>query len=817
MRSLLFFLLLLTVSVSAGLPETLKEASFKIKASASGALFLRGETLHFTTRPEVRLPARWHVKDWNGRICASGINRWGEIGLPPLPVGYYYLHHEGVAGKRSFAVVEKISGNPEGYFALCGSSFSTVLRYSLNLMRDNPRCPDPAEARRLLAELPRKLGVSMVREILHWHRVEPAPGKFDWLFYFSCAEAMRKNGVGLVGMIPYQPSFYTRKGATLPEDLHGLFRFSREMARTFNGMIQVLEYSNEPDLAWIKEPPWDYVAAMKAACLGYKAGNPDVKVTNGGIAFADLNAYSIEMLNNGMGDYIDLFNVHTYADLRDYPGIMKKIRLTLEKYGLAHLPIWFTENGGWPEGLAECDNIMRGTKAHSGRQERIMAEFLPKMMILLQSYGVERDFAFSLSAYNENAGTKDWGLLRRDYTVKPALAVFANLTARLGRLKYVGTFEPGKGIRGFLYEDLQKKQTLVFWSESELDTLVSQPRLELTEKFEKKFLLPQKEGVYTLFNEVGTPSAVRSVKGKISLTSCRNIRILTGLSGLAAAVPAVKRSPEKAGHDYDKTIVFKAAPSAAFKLADSRIYLEVPEKAAAFAVDVFNFSDKEKRGTLCISGGKEGNIRKSVTVPSMGKSRVTFDFFPKLDKNFFGRMLVTGEFNNKKCSVLSVAFSSTSARKANCREAAFPGLMDPRAWNVKNTAGVMTCTLDPKERALVFTVKFKPGEARWTAPEYLLQLPQESLAGALGFTYECRTDDPEGIFVNGVQLADKERKYVSLRVPPYKQKWEKRTVWFDSQSIVKPADACYLRFGLNTVEKCSKITYRVRRIKLLYP
>ena len=817
MRFYIILFLLLTFKVSADLPETLKEASKKIKSSAPGTLFIKNEKLIFTTSPDVKLPAYWHVKDWYGNTCARGINRWGEIIIPNLPVGYYNLHHNGLSGKRTFAIVEKTTANPAGYFALCGSLFSTILRYSLNLMRNNPLCPDPVKSRKLLSELPKRLGSPMVREIMHWHRVEPAPGKFDWLYHISCAKELQKKEIGLNLMIPYQPNFYTAKGATLPENLMALYRFSKETAKTFKNLVNVLEYSNEPDLAWIKEAPWDYVSAMKAAYLGYKEGNPNVKVTNGGIAFANLNSYTIEMLNNGLGDYIDIFNVHTYADLREYNGIMNNMRQVMDKYNISHLPIWFTENGGWAEGLAECDNIMRGNKAHSEKQEKIMAEYLPKMMILLQSYGVNRDFAFSLSAYNENAGAKDWGLLRRDYTIKPALAVFANLTAKLGHQKYIGTIHLGKGIKGFLYEDSLKKQTLVFWSESELDTKVSQPNLKLDNNFEKKFILPQKNGNYTIYNEVGTPSSIKSTNEQIALTSCRNIRILTGLSGLVAT-NLVDIPKQKINHkEYDKTIVFRAIPSKDFKLSDNRVYLEVPQKTAPFFVEILNFSQIEKKGTINILGGKDKIIKQNINIPAMEKKVISFNFLPELDKNFNGRMLVSGIFNNQKTGILSIPFSSTSARKANCKEVDFPGLLNPKAWNIKNSAGTMTCSFDSNEKALTFTVKFPKGAPHWTAPEYLLQIPQETLSGALGITFEAKTNNSKGIFVNGIQLADRDRKYVSLRVPKYTSNWEKRTVWFDSQSIIKPSDARYLRFGLNTHDTCFNLSYSVRNIKLLYP
>lgn len=75
------------------------------------------------------------------------------------------------------------------------------------------------------------------------------------------------------------------------------------------------------------------------------------------------------------------------------------------------------------------------------------------------------------------------------------------------------------------------------------------------------------------------------------------------------------------------------------------------------------------------------------------------------------------------------------------RKVGIVGTEDPVNWR-KNAAGGMEIGYDGNEQAVRFAVKFPPNVDRWVYPEYVLQLPQESLKGAAGISFEIRTDVP---------------------------------------------------------------------------
>ena len=134
------------------------------------------------------------------------------------------------------------------------------------------------------------------------------------------AGELSKRGIQVSGMFHDSAHHAKGGGDKLPEDLAALYRFSRKLAETFKGRMTVWEFWNEQDHErYSTEPAWDYAAAMKAAYLGFKAGDPELPVAHGGIAIPTLLNYCNVMMMNGMKDYFDIFNIHTYEPLKDFP------------------------------------------------------------------------------------------------------------------------------------------------------------------------------------------------------------------------------------------------------------------------------------------------------------------------------------------------------------------------------------------------------------------------------------------------------------------------------------------------------------------
>lgn len=790
-----------------------------VTAQTPGAAFIQGEPLRFTLKPFVVAGPQWALKNWKGETVRSGAwpQNSRELLLEPLPNGYYTLElssdRQKFTGFRSFAVVPDPSSrprNPEMFFAM-DTAQSWLAR------PDSANYRHPGDAYEIVSEVARRAGLKMVRERMSWSECEAEPGKFNWKQYMTNAALLAERGVKVSGMYHNAPQWAKTNTTHLPGDLVATYNFAKKLAETFRGKMADWEFWNEQDIGFAPEGAWDYASTLKAAYLGFKAGDPELPVAIGGYAQTDVPPYADAVMKNGAGEYFDIFNIHTYATLREYPALLGKIRAHLARHGVENRPVWFTENGCRMEGSGTVDSYMSGLKAHSPEQEMIVAEFLPKMMILMQSLGVDRDFFFVLPPYNEQSGSKDWGLMRRDYTVKPGFAVFATLTDQLGDAVYEGTLKLGDGIRGYVYRGRDGRKILVYWSESELDVDGGIPAVNLKDARERKFTL-NLNGTFDGVDAFGTPFSVTSKGGKLELTATRMPAILTGISGLEPTerFTAVKKQGAPRDSRFDRTIVFRTELSNDFGLLGDKSAVDVKQENAAFKLQVFNLSDKVKTGRVIVSGGEVSGLPGTVTIPAFGKVELPLTISPELNEKFQGEIRISGTFEGKEATPAVIPCRMLSRMSRESRAVAMPGMEDPGNWR-QNSSGKMTITYDHAEKGIRFRTQFPAGVDRWTYPEYILQLPQESLRGAIGLSFEVKAlpaDKVKQMLVMAVMGTQREKgETVHLPVAKPSEKWEERFVTF-SEGQLDPDRIRQLRIGINS--NADDITYLIRNIKVLF-
>ena len=791
---------------AAAAPEF--DTAAAVTASAPGAAFLQGEQLAFRwTQPELS-PGKWQLRDWRDRIIRQG--DWPENGrkkllLAPLPNGYYKLELSGGAGSRGFAVVPDPAGrenNPEQFFAM-DSAQSWLARPDAG----NPRQPDkPFE---VVSETARRAGLRMVRERLNWAEVEAVPGKYDWLQYQTNADLLAERGIQILGMYHHAPEWVRRKQGKLPVDLAATCRFAQKAAEHFRGKMTVWEFWNEQDIGFSLEAAWDYAAALKAASLGFKSADPKLPVAIGGYALTPLLPYADVVMENGAGEYFDIFNVHTYRPICEFPEALHSVRDHLKRHNIADRPVWFTENGSNMEGAGRAGSYIPGLKAHSPEQELLIAEYLPKMMVTMQSLGAARNFFFVLPPYNETGGNKDWGLMRRDFTVKPGYAAFATLVDQLGNAAPEGEVRLGDGLKGFLYRRKEGGKILVYWSISELDTDKPRPGLSNADLKARTFALPLSGDIRGV-DLVGTPFTAEA--GRIPAT--RYPAFLTGVDALRADLPfhapqAVLRPDRESA--FDKTVIFRAELSGDFQIAVGKDCADVKKTPARFRLQVWNLSDREKRGTLAASGGSVTGIPAGVTLPPFGKTELELAFTPELDREFKGKLRIDGVFNGRRATPLAIPCRSVTEMNSSGRKIKMPQLLDPANWR-RNSAGTVTIEHDASEQAIRFTTRFPAGANRWSYPEYTLQLPQESLAGALGVAFEAKVSKPAAVQQMLLMAVPQAGKDVYLKTDRPAGEYKEHFIAFpsdlDTGKIVK------LRLGVNALE--DEIAVSVRNVRIFY-
>lgn len=797
------FLFCMTLAAGAAVVDT----SESLVAAAPGAAFVQGEKLKFSLKCVESPPRTWTLRNWRDEVVRQGTWPGKELVLAPLPNGYYKLEligGGGFTGSRGFAVVSdpgKRPANPDMFFAL-DSAQSWLARPDA----ENPR--QPGNAFEIVSEVARRSGAGMVRDRMSWAEVNPARNRYVWTYYKTNAELLKERGIRLSGMYHDSPGWCRNGKGLLPTNLLDTYVFAKNAAEAFRGCMANWEFWNEQDHGFGQESAWDYAAALKAASLGFKAGEPEATVAIGGFAITPVLPYADVVMKNGAGCYFDIFNIHTYRPLRDFPEILTDIRAHMERCGIAGRPIWFTENGSGMEGAGREESFMPGIRQHSFDQELLIAEYLPKMMISMQMLGVSRDFFFVLPPYSENGGNKDWGLMRRDYTVKPGFAAFATLVDQLGDAVPEGEADVGDGVKGYLYRHRNGSRTLVYWSISELDTEPVRPGLSAADPKLRRIVLPPQEGPLCGTDLFGTPFEMKEE----ALTVSRFPSFLHGVTGLTvidrAILPPVARDPE-AGED--RTVVFRTELSEDFLLSSGKDYVDIRQPEARFKLEIWNLSGKPKKGTITVSGGDCTGIPPSVSVPPFGKAELALRFSPTYDGAFKTVLAVGGVFNGRRVTPLVVPVQGLQAMAGSGRKLEITAMLDPVNWR-KNASGEMQIAYDEMEEAIRFHTVFPAIEDRWSYPEYELQLPQESLKGALGIALEAKVSSPAAVRQMLVMAVPGEgERDLYLRVAPDGE-WEKLTVQFPAG--FEPDRIRRLRIGVNSA--AGEITVWLRKIRFVY-
>ena len=791
----------------------------------------------------------WTLLDWRGRETGvSGkFDEEGKADLPPLPRGYYRMVEER-DGKRSTASLATLAVVPPpkapqlvthhsslvtNDSAAAGSFFGADCAID-ELFRQQD-CPwNGGDAFRTVADLAHLAGFTHVRGRHNWGGMQPQPDVAP-----NCAKLagnaalFRERGIGVSGLFYSTPGWACDNSArTLPTDLGVLYRSCRDITAAFGDTIADWEFFNEPDIGFLKAPAWDYASAFKAASLGFKAGRSEMPVLCAGFCTAPDGLYVKLFLDNDTASYFDAFNYHTYAAPSQYPAFVRTIRETLGRAGAEEKPIWITESGTNFEGPAKNDSVRKGFKAHSPEQELVVAEFAPKSQIALQMQGIARDFFFILAAYNERGGGKDWGLIRRDGTVKPAYAALATLAREVGDARLLGALETPPGLRAYLYEHADGSQTVAFWSVSPMDTAtdgnntVIRPEPELAREW---VLHPaaSSAGSLRLVDLCGSVSNIATkADGSLMLNATRYPAYITGRLNLKAAEQPRKTLDGVAanGRDTASPIIPRAilAPGD-FDISNNKTLAVAKGDESHIRVQFWNFSDTVATGTVEAAGAVlDGLPSGPVTIEPFKCAEFACVLRPATDgkrteANSAATLVLRGKFNDHEASRLSMPVFFEKEFLASCETVPLDW-RDLAKWTRNDSADTYDIAWDEAEQAIRFEVEWKtPGVGRWFYP--VLSLPPGTLDGAMRSSFEVKSaqDKIENDFGSAHFMLVRGKKGGSpaewLTYSSPIGTWERRYVELSACPNLGEVDA--VRIGANPCGM--RLTFWVRNIAILKP
>lgn len=777
-----------------------------------GNVFTSGEPVEFqfVVSPGVK-NWEWVVTNWQGKALRTGTwrNVENRLRLPEIPLGYFSLkirEKHGASWSKPLPFAKVVDPATRKPLADCPYGLDSCLSWIPENNRYTPKDP-----RQTLADLIKRLGVVMVRDRISWHGTNGEPGRYRFDWYLESAEMMAQRGVQVCQVFHDSPEWVRKGSEGIPQDLLAVYHYAQTAGKAFAGKVQAWEFWNEEDAGatW----PWNFAAALKAAYLGFKSAAPEVTVLPGANCIHPTPRYMELLMENGAGDYFDVFNFHLYKDLGGYEQIVRDKQRFLERFGLGHKPMWCTENGFASEGPGIAEPLVEGSskREHDEDQERGQAEFLVKAQIVLRSLGVARDFSFVLKPYNEYQDGKVWGIIRWDWTVKPAYVALANMTAQLGECRYLGKMNLGRNLEGYLFAERDERQTLVFWSESKSGRSCSLSRqnkeLERVDLMGQSITLDSTDGTHSL-TALPCPAYLRGLKGLKPKTQTQTQTPRTG------PVPAPAATQEK-----DLTVVLRVLPREGVDLKKSFVSL-VMGKKGGFNLDIYNFSDRPKQVRLrdCSKGCTVTGLPQEVKVLPYASSRLPVEVTLTEDRmQGLAWLRVDGTCEGKRITQVAIPVMPDFREVTRSLEARPLNVTQANRWTAASS-GQMRIEDDPAEKAVRFTVVFPDHGDRWVYPGVTLKGPKETLGNAVGVGFEikCRGESVGSALLMAVtenKLENGQSYYFDY---DRGHEWREVIILFESDAPASfdPAAVKVLQIGANPGIK--EYTYWVRNMKVYY-
>ena len=229
------------------------------------------------------------------------------------------------------------------------------------------------------------------------------------------------------------------------EGLDAYARYCAEAVAAAGPRVHAVEIWNEYNGGFAQGPadgkPEVYAEMLKRACRAIRAARPDVRIYAGDTIGIPLEWFdvvfkgSVSRPGEPISSVFDGVSVHPYGYLLTPEWQVKrleKLRALIRKHnGGKDMPLCVSEQGWYTFGAG----------AHGNRapiDEETQADYLVRAWVLFMANGVEEAYWY-LGRDDEMFGTM--GLLRKDYTPKPAFHAYVELVKKLEGRRFVRRIE----------------------------------------------------------------------------------------------------------------------------------------------------------------------------------------------------------------------------------------------------------------------------------------------------------------------------------------------------------------------------------------
>ncbi len=676
-----------------------------LSPDAPAALWVEGEPVVFALKPDT---AEYRVVDYGGAAVGSGSVKDGRLRLDAIPPGYYEL--ECVSGsdkaRMPFGVIAKPRQTAAAPIAVDAASAWLA----------GPSQWEP------LARMLHRAGIDWVRERFSWSEVQPIDAGFTWGRYDTVAKVLADQKVNTYQIFHDSPG-WTHPGSDRtrnPDDLRTVYRFAKAAGKHFAGRIQAWEVWNEPDIEFWPDLSDRFAGVQKAAYLGLKAGDPNLSVLLASLCQGP-TTFSQNLLDCGVADYFDIFNIHIYGEPRNYPGIVQRHRKQNEPYGVNARPIWLSEAG---IRLVAKDNELTPTDLH--RQ----AEFIPKSLVMSLVAGIDRHFVFVLCDYMENG--IQFGLIHKDLSPRPAWVALVAAARVLGEARYLGRWAiDAAGIEAYLFNSGQEIVAALWASES------------------RNIEVDLASDAVTVVDLLGRARTVKTRQGRLRLTVDRAAQYVVGLPRSAATVPASQ--PRAAGilpANKPCPVVMRGYAVNVPHRKTRDAYVIDPTQPIDYRAEICNLDESQIHDVVLKTEPPRGWTiepdRWQGQLDPMGREVISMKIRPQPSGGLDPSTLrLTGQADGQPIARSISTFMPDPAKLPPAsRRSLAAG--EPTAWKT-NISGNGTMTVSGPDPGVVrFDIRFTAPGDRWAYPVMQFQ-PSADLHTfeGIAFDYRCAGDDDQ--------------------------------------------------------------------------
>ena len=446
----------------------------------------------------------------------------------------------------------------------------------------------PIDKMDMVATMGHDIGVKWMRDEFNWGRIEPERGKWNWAPYDKAVDAARRNGISIFGLLCYWSPWttpYTEEG------IRDYCDYVKAVVGRYKDRIKHWEIWNEPNIFFWQGTVEQYADLLKAAYIAVKEADPDAQVIGCCTAGTDLK-FIERVLELGGYDKMDILSIHPYRypatpEQTDFIGELKKADALMKKYG-GSKPIWLTEIG-WPTNVGS-----------NGSSDAKQAAMIVRTYIQAIVSGVAQKtfwYNYRNDGTDPNYNEHNFGIIRQDYSTKPAYVAFGAMTRSLVGKEFIKALDMPDGVCAYRFEGLPPDPTIAAWcvSGTSIMTVMSGTRV-------------------FVMDIVGTKKPVEPVDGRVDIPLSQFPVFVSGLSTNARVTASGPVAESVLTDPVAVTILPKSASSFAVELRrqgktaqPAKVHVRLPGYADTFDLSQDKGSHTEPYDLpdgMSISGGK---------------------------------------------------------------------------------------------------------------------------------------------------------------------------------------------------------------------